>query len=189
MSFFKSLSQNAMLSDVFRHNWEKAGYLIAMAEEICLGQSELSRAELEVLEAYCSKLNECQYCYQLHNEMAQVYGEEGELVTALFKDIDTAPTNEKIKALAHFLKRLTLEPYKNNQAAVNAVLSSGCSEKALADVIYLCSLSAMLNRLVFGFGIEGGDNQFSQVAQGIKQTGYRKMYENMGLDVPKFKEI
>jgi len=68
------------------------------------------------------------------------------------------------------------------------VLASGCSEKALADVIYLCSLSAMLNRLVFGFGIEGEGSQFTQVAQGVKDTGYRKMYEDMGLNVPKFTE-
>jgi uncharacterized peroxidase-related enzyme len=188
MSFIKSLGKNAMLSDVFRHNWKKAGYLIGIAEEICLGQSELSRAELEVLEAYCSKLNECQYCYQLHNEVAQVYGEEGGLVAALFDDIDTAPTNDKMKALAHYLKGLTLEPHKITQTAVNSVLASGCSEKALADVIYLCSLSAMLNRLVFGFGIEGEGSQFTQVAQGVKDTGYRKMYEDMGLNVPKFTE-
>ena len=188
MSFIKSLGKNAMLSDVFRHNWNKAGYLIGMAEEICLGQSELSRAELEVLEAYCSKLNECQYCYQLHNEVAQVYGEEGGLVAALFDDIDTAPTNDKMKALAHYLKGLTLEPHKITQTAVNSVLASECSEKALADVIYLCGLSAMLNRLVFGFGIGGEGSQFAQVAQGVKDTGYRKMYEDMGLNVPKFTE-
>jgi hypothetical protein len=46
----------------------------------------------------------------------------------------------------------------------------------------------MLNRLVFGFGIEGEGSQFTQVAQGVKDTGYRKMYEDMGLNVPKFTE-
>ena len=55
-------------------------------------------------------------------------------------------------------------------------------------------LSAMLNRLVFGFGIVGEGSQFTQVAQGIKETGYRKMYEGMdwmflSLKRPKYSKI
>jgi hypothetical protein len=107
----------------------------------------------------------------------------------LAENIDATATNGKIKALAHYLKKLTLEPHKMTQATVDKVLASECSEKALADVIYLCSLSAMLNRLVFGFGIEGEGSKFDQIAQGIKNTGYRKMYEDSGLTVPKFEAV
>ncbi len=184
MSYFDTYGKNAMLSDVFKGNWNKAGYLIGLAEEVCLGNSPWSRGELEVIEAYCSKLNQCTYCYELHNQTAAVYGENTQLVNKLFDDIDAVTGNKKIKAIAHYLKKLVLEPYKVTQSDVDLALASGMSEKALGDAIFLCGLSAMLNRIVFGFGIDGDPSKFNLVAQGIKDGGYRKMYSDLG--VPDF---
>ena len=186
MSFFKTYGKQAMLSDVFKSNWNKAGYLIGLAEEVCLGDSEWTRGELEIIEAYCSQLNQCTYCYELHNQTAAEYGESDLLVNALIEDIDSSSTNTRIKAIAHYLKTLVLEPAKMTQADVDKVLNSGTSEAGLGDAIFLCGLSAMLNRIVFGFGIDGDTSQFKVVAEGIKAGGYRPMYSDLG--VPEFKK-
>lgn len=63
MTFLPSLPDNARLLDVFRAYPDTAFPLLDYHEALMRGPSPLSIAERELIAAYVSGLNACDYCY------------------------------------------------------------------------------------------------------------------------------
>lgn len=138
------------------------------------GPSSLSPAERELIAAFVSGLNACQYCHGGHVFMAEALGVEPDLIADLLDDVDKADVDEKLKPILRYAHKLTLTPGRMIQADADAIFDAGWDERAFQDVIMVCAMFNFMNRLVDGFGIQRvaftGDREASMAA--IRELDY-----------------
>ncbi|NJK33098.1 MAG: hypothetical protein HC927_12215, partial [Deltaproteobacteria bacterium] len=84
----------------------------ALANALLTAPSSLSAGERELIGAYCSKLNDCTYCYSSHSVAATYLGVDARVIEPLVEDIDSAPVDDKMKPVFHYVRKLTLTPHK-----------------------------------------------------------------------------
>ncbi|MEP7283625.1 MAG: carboxymuconolactone decarboxylase family protein [Rubrivivax sp.] len=87
--------------------------------------SQLTAADKELIAAYVSGLNACQYCYGVHSETAKAFGMPASLIQALLADLESAPVSSKLMPILAYARVLTLTPTKTTQKHVDASLPEG----------------------------------------------------------------
>src|SRR5215831_11365399 len=148
MPFFPSMPADATTKHVFTAHPEIYSHWARVSEAILRGPSPLTPAQRELIGAYVSSLNSCQYCYGGHRAAAELFG-----------------------------IALTLTPTRMTQADADAVFAAGWDEKALHSAIAVCCLFNFMNRLVDGHGIEADRGGFAERGRRHVEMGYVAQYE------------
>src|SRR5216684_8369731 len=74
MSYLHSLKPDAGLLQIFQAFPEVARPLLEYHEVVLRGESPFSAAERELIAAYVSGLNDCNYCHAVHSQTAVALG-------------------------------------------------------------------------------------------------------------------
>lgn len=154
MPFFPSLGAKANIGDLYKLNPELRQPMSQLGRAIMRGDSPLTAGEREMIAAFVSGLNRCDYCFAGHSQVAANLGIDKELFRPLLDDLEAAPVEAKWKPLLRFVKKLTLEPRNMTQADADAVFAAGWSERALHDAILVCARFSFMNRLALGHGLD-----------------------------------
>jgi uncharacterized peroxidase-related enzyme len=96
-------------------NPEAGRALVAFHTAALRNASPLTPAHKELIAAYVSGLNACQYCYGVHSQTAQAFGMGEGVLEALLADVDSADVEERLKPLLRYARKLTLEPTRMTQ--------------------------------------------------------------------------
>jgi uncharacterized peroxidase-related enzyme len=172
MPFFKSLPPDATAKDVLRMNKPVGRALIELHQTLMRGESPLTPGERELIAAYVSGLNECQYCFGVHGQTAEALGvPEGELRKLLF-NLGDAQIEPRMRVLLEYVRLLTTSPHQLVQADADAVFAAGWSERALHDAILTASLFNLMNRLLDGHGAKGNEEIFATRGFALAKDGY-----------------
>lgn len=146
--------------------------LMAHAQEILREPSFLDPHTREVIAAYTSRLNGCEYCFGSHAAFAQSLG-------ATKADIDAVEndriTGHPIEALLAYVRTLTLAPSEISDDHKQAVHAAGFSEDELKDAIAVCAAFNLFNRIVEGHGVAPRDNYDADAAM-INKHGFDRRY-------------
>src|ERR671926_23557 len=102
MPFFPNLPESALVKDVYPLNPKLFRMWCAVEEGIMRGPSTFTPGERELMGAYCSKLNECTYCYSSHSVAAKYLGADIAVLQPLLDNIDTAPVDERMKPIFRY---------------------------------------------------------------------------------------
>lgn len=173
MPKFRSLGQDARVPDILKMSPHAGKALLELHEAIMRGPSSLTPGEREVIAAYVSGVNGCQYCHGVHSETAKAYDEIPEkAVDRMLTDLDTAGFDEKLKPILRFARKLTEAPASVTNADASAVYDAGWDEKALHDAIMVVCCFNFMNRLLEGHGVHGNDALFKERGPLLKQYGY-----------------
>lgn len=172
MPFFSYLDQYSDITDITFRDRKRLGPMDKVAQIIMRGDSPFSYAERELIAAYVSGLNECQFCYGSHQQVAENFGVSKSTIETLLDDIDTTEIDQKLKPIFHYIKKLTLTPSRLVKADAEKVFQAGWSEQALYDAICICCLFNFYNRLLDGHGIKGNDNIYEFGGQHLHKNGY-----------------
>lgn len=154
MTFFPSLLASAGLAEIqapYRDIWLLWG---KFSQALMRGPGPLSIAERELVAAYVSGLNDCEYCFKDHTMAAEAFGIDADVFDNLMDDIDSSSVDERMKPILRFVRKLTLTPAKMVQADADAVYEAGWEEGALHFAIAVCGRYNFINRLVMGHGVE-----------------------------------
>ncbi len=178
MPFFKSLgSEDKVPHALANFNIGIERPLIDLHQKLMRNDdSPFTIAQRELLAAFVSGTNACNYCVGAHTATAVEFGVEEELISSLLNDIDTANVDENLKPIFKFVKKLTLEPTKMIQSDADQVFDAGWSERALYDAIIICCLWSFMNRLVEGLGLSVIPEQFSMEGK-MLHAGYDKIFD------------
>lgn len=171
MSFLPSMA-NANLLDVFRHWPEFARVWQAYIQQVMRVPSPLSEGERELIAAYVSRLNGCEYCEGSHTRVAAHFGFGSELVAEIDRDIGSSSLADRHKPLFRFVKKLTETPKNIEQADVDEVLAAGWDETALFHATNACAAFNAMNRVVDGLGIEADEHMAELGAKMLYEKGY-----------------
>lgn len=150
---FPSLPDDLQLLDLFRRFPYAVPPLLEYHDRLLRDESPLTVGERELIAAYVSGLNACDFCHGAHAIAASVYGIDEQLFGALMTDLETAPIEERLKPILAYVRKLTLTPAMIVPADAARVYSAGWGERALFHAISICALFNMMNRIVFGAGI------------------------------------
>lgn len=150
---FPSLPHDPQLFDLFRFFPHTVRPLLEYHDRLLRDQSPLTVGERELVAAYVSGLNACDFCHGAHIIAASVYGIDEGLFAALMADVETAPVETRLKPILAYARQLTLMPAKIAPGDAQRVYDAGWDEQALFDVISVCALFNMMNRIVLGAGI------------------------------------
>lgn len=172
MTFLASLPDDAKLLDVFRAYPETASPLLDYHEALMRGPSPLSIAERELIAAYVSGLNACDYCYGIHQATAERFGIDEAILTGLLADLSTAEVEDRMRPLLGYLEKLTRDPGRASPADARAVLTAGWDERALHDAVSVCALFNFMNRFVSGLGITADDDYSDTSGARLAEHGY-----------------
>ncbi len=154
MPFLPSLKSTAGIGDIFNFHPELKKPMFDLARVIMRDDSVFSEADREVIAAYVSSLNKCEYCLAGHRELAVKLGTPREVMDAIIEDIETAPISEKHRTMLRFINKLTLTPHEMTQSDADAVYAAGWDERALHDAIMVCCRFSFMNRMSLGHGLD-----------------------------------
>jgi len=180
-----TLGVSPHLADVFKAFPETVRPLLEYHDLLLRGPSPLSVAERELIAAYVSGLNACDFCYGAHQIIAEAAGVDAVVFQQLLQNIDTAPVSEALKPIFHYVRTLTLSPARATDAQAQAIRDAGWDDRAIHDAVAVCGLFNFMNRLVEGMGVESSEavrNDQKQRNRTISSTQYRDFGKMLGIE-------
>lgn len=150
---FPSLPGDLQLLDLFRRFPYSVPPLLEYHDRLLRDESPLTVGQRELIAAYVSGLNSCDFCHGAHAIAASVYGIDEQVFGALMVDLETAPVEDQLKPILAYVRKLTLTPAKIVPKDAERVYAAGWGECALFHTISICALFSMMNRIVLGAGI------------------------------------
>jgi uncharacterized peroxidase-related enzyme len=149
--------------------------LSELAEVLLRGPSTLTRGERELIGAYVSTLNECQYCSSSHaaSAAAQLPGGMA-LVDQVRADPAGAPVPEKLKTLLGIAAAVQRSGHDVSDADVAAARAVGATDLEIHDTVLIAAMFSLFNRYVDGLATVAPDDPavYAAGAQRLVRDGY-----------------
>jgi uncharacterized peroxidase-related enzyme len=138
---------------------------IAMADDLMLGDSGLSKLEREMIAVAVSAVNHCHYCLAAHGAaVRQRAGDPvmGELIVQNYRAADL-PARQK--AMLDFAVRLTEAPDKIEETDRQGLREAGFSDRDIWDIAAVAAFYNMSNRLAAATDMRPNDEYHFMVRQ------------------------
>jgi uncharacterized peroxidase-related enzyme len=154
---------------------ETAKPLNELAEVLLRAPNSLPAGERELIAAYVSGLNECNFCRDSHSAFAAVQLDAGmSLVDQVRADPETAPISAKLRALLRIAAAVREDGRKVTPAMVDAARAEGATDVEIHDTVLIAAAFSMFNRYVDGLGtlLPDTPERYTETAQRIVEHGY-----------------
>lgn len=145
----------------------------ALTHEAMRGPSGWSVGDRELMAAFVSKANKCEFCIKAHTVVsARAYRDEAKVAAAL-SDLETADIGAPLRATLRMLGKLTRE-HAVDVSDMRAALAAGASRDEIEDALAVCFAFNIMNRLAdaFGFFVPGPE-AFEAGAKLLLARSYR----------------
>jgi len=130
---------------------ETARPMRELAEILLRGPSTLTSAEREMIAAFVSFRNDCQFCQASHSAAAAHHlGGAYDVVEAVKRDYSSAPVSPKLKALLAIAARVQHGGKQVSSRDVHAAKSQGATDLEIHDTVLIAAAFCMFNRYVDG---------------------------------------
>jgi len=120
---------------------------VAMADELMLGDSGLSKLEREMIAVAVSAINHCHYCLTAHGAALRQRGQDPELGERVAHNYRSADLPARHEAMLDFAVKLTEAPDKIVEADRRALRSAGFRDRDIWDIAAVAAFYNMSNRL------------------------------------------
>jgi uncharacterized peroxidase-related enzyme len=160
---------------LLRYRPETAGPLSDLAEVLLRGPGTLTPGERELIAAYVSELNSCEYCSRSHGACAAALLPGGmDVVEQVRADTGTAPVSAKLKALLSIASAVQQSGRNVTAELVAEARATGATDLEIHDTVLIAALFCMFNRYVDGLGTVAPDDPASYAAgaQRLVLDGY-----------------
>ena len=150
-----------------------AQHLAHFSHEIMHAEAPISRAMRELIAAYTSSLNRCEFCMKAHAAVAGWLFEDEELVWSVIRDLEGSLLPEKDKAMLRFVKKVTLDSSSIDESDVEKLGAMGWDDTSIYYAIAACGLFNFYNRFVSANGVRPvSDEAFRRLGKRMAEHGY-----------------
>ena len=118
-----------------------------MANDLMLGDSELSRLEREMIATAVSAVNHCHYCLTAHGAAVRVRSGDPELGEHIVQNYRAAELEPRQKAMLDFAVKLTERPDTIEDEDRQKLRDAGFSEREIWDIAAVAGFYNMSNRI------------------------------------------
>ncbi|MBD3663307.1 carboxymuconolactone decarboxylase family protein [Sulfitobacter aestuariivivens] len=171
-----SLPETPDLGDVFRAFPTNVVQILQLDDAIMCDPAAINQGDRELIAAYVSALNACQFCAGAHLNAAEAFGIERTVLDELLNDVETARVDTALKPILRYVGKLTQTPSRLTEADAQAVYAAGWSEEALYDAIKVCALFNFMNRIVEGTGVSADVSGSRPVTEADKKERRARRY-------------
>jgi uncharacterized peroxidase-related enzyme len=120
---------------------------IAMADDLMLGDSGLSKLEREMIAVAVSCANHCHYCLTAHGAAVRQRAADPEMGELIAQNYRAAALPPRQKAMLDFAVRLTEVPDKIEEMDRQALRRAGFKDRDIWDIAAVAAFYNMSNRL------------------------------------------
>jgi uncharacterized peroxidase-related enzyme len=132
---------------------ETALPLNMLAEVLLRAPHSIPPGERELIAAYVSGLNDCNFCCSSHSAFAAVQLDAGmSLVDKVRADPNSAPVSPKMKALLRIAGAVQQSGRAVSHDLIDAAREEGATDIELHDTVLIAAAFCMYNRYVDGLG-------------------------------------
>jgi uncharacterized peroxidase-related enzyme len=149
--------------------------LSELAEVLLRGPSTLTRGERELIAAYVSGLNDCQYCSSSHSATAAAQLPGGmALVDQVRADADRAPVPAKLRALLAVAAAVQRGGHQVTDEHISNARAADATDLEIHDTVLIAAAFCMMNRYVDGLATIAPDDPavYAAGAQHLIHEGY-----------------
>jgi len=152
-------------------------------EAVLNGPSDLSRFERELICAYVSYKNHCQYCYKSHSAVAakhlDVSVDQIELLLEGFSS-NYECVEEKLKIILQIAEIIRLNDFDQIETLIAEARKIELSDVAIHDTILTASLASMFNRYVDGMraNLPQDEKMYEMISEKLFRQGYKMTGQN-----------
>jgi len=162
-----------------RHRQETGRPLSALVEVLLRDANTLSRSERELVAAYVSSLNDCQFCVRTHSEISAQQSEDDTdearaMIRKVVADLDSAPISAKLKSLLTIAGAVQESGKAVTTDMVTRARELGATDTEIHDVVLIGAAFSMYNRYCDGLAAVTPDDPaaYAQFAGMIIKDGY-----------------
>jgi len=138
---------------LFAFRPEVTSHLASFTEGVMRSPAPISGGLRELIAAYTSWTNECEFCWRSHAAVAaEMLGSE-ELVRSVLNDVESSPLPEAEKALMRFARKMTKHLPEMAEGDVTELRGLGWSDEALYYTIMVVALFNFYNRWITTSGV------------------------------------
>ncbi len=139
--------------NLFAYRPEVTSHLASFTEGVMRSPAPISGGLRELIAAYTSWINDCEFCWRSHAAVAaEMLGSE-ELVRSVLNDLESSPLPEKEKALMRFARKMTKELPEMNEDDVARLRDLGWNDEAIYYTIMVVGLFNFYNRWITTSGV------------------------------------
>ena len=157
---------------------ETAKPLTELTEVLLRGENSLTRGERELIAAYVSGLNDCDFCRDAHSAFSAAQMDGGmPLVLQVRTDPALAPITPKLRALLKIAATVREDGRKVTAELVEAARAEGATDVEIHDTVLIAAVFSMANRYVDGLGTLPAQSLevYDLVAQQVVAEGYASL--------------
>jgi uncharacterized peroxidase-related enzyme len=156
-------------------NPEAAHHLAALSQVLMHDEAPLTPGLRELIAAYSSSLNQCEFCMKAHGTVAAKLLDDEELVWSAIRNLEASKLGEKEKALLRFVRTITLAPALITAADTAELNAAGWDDAAIFYAISACALFNFYNRWVMASGVHPvSDAACERLASRMAVSGYAR---------------
>ncbi len=157
---------------LFAFRPETTAHLARFTQGIMREPAPISSGLRELIAAYTSKLNECEFCMKSHAAVsAELLGDD--LVRGVLHDLETAPLEEKEKELLRFSGKVTMHLPSITVTDIDQLRTAGWNDEAIYYTISVCALFNFYNRWVTASGVHAVSDEGHRLhGKVLAQKGY-----------------
>jgi uncharacterized peroxidase-related enzyme len=153
-------------------------HLNGLAETLLRGPSSLTPGEREMIAAYISSCNECNFCTQLHAWTARhLLGDSSEIVDSVLSKGAGAPVSEKLQALLEIAGKVRVDGRLVTAEDVARARQAGADDKAIHDTVLIAAAFSMYTRYVDGLATWAPQEPeaYDEMGALIAEKGYTRV--------------
>lgn len=154
---------------------ETAKPLNELADILLRQTNSLSPGERELIAAYVSARNDCQYCQSIHGAIAarHLRGDEA-LVASVKENPQAAAVSQKLKALLAIAAKVQHSGKDVTAEDIGRARAEGATDLEIHDTVLIAAMFCMCNRYVDGLATWAPENLdfYRQRAAYIADHGY-----------------
>ena len=160
---------------LFTVNSATAAALGGLAEALLVAPSTLTRAEREIIAAFVSSLNECDFCFNSHAAAAIALLDEKPDFTKAIRQGDTYPFDNKLRTLLHVARNVA-----NNKTGsltdheCDVARLHGATDKEIHDTVLIAAAFCLFNKYVDSLSGPQSNNIDDYLGMGkmLAENGY-----------------
>jgi len=147
-----------------------------LAQTLMHGPSNLSSGERELIAAYVSGLNNCEFCHESHGSCASHHlNDNGKTLEAVKSDFERAPVSEKMKALLKIAGQVQKGGREVTPEFIEEAIRKGASDEDIHDTVLIAAAFCMFNRYVDGLrtNLPTQKSDYLEMGKRMAKNGYK----------------
>jgi uncharacterized peroxidase-related enzyme len=149
-----------------------AKHLSGMGQEIMRRPSSLTVGERELIAAFVSKMNDCQFCYRSHKSCAFETLTRPDWVGEFLEKENSEALPMKLRTLMVLALHVSFLNREELPGAVEACKKFGATDQEIHDTVAISAFFNMCNRYVDGLGTTFQSGEEIEGGKSLAKYGY-----------------